>query len=232
MESEMKKIGMMLLAVMVLSCGSKKKADEDAVVDVVEDVQDAVDAMDAVSEVEDVTEEIVVDIVDDESSDAGEDGTDAVDASEAPEDVAEDAERTTDDLPGGDGDTCDQAFEVDRIPFRVAGSLADSSSDLSAPPDACPGLTMGGGDGVEEVFVFTPDTTTTYRIRVTSRVSSTVTYVVTDCSDVDGTCLGGSRRTGDQWIDLELASGTTYYIIVDSTSTGPSVDYVLEIDVL
>lgn len=90
---------------------------------------------------------------------------------------------------------------------------------------------FGGGDGVEEVFSFTPETTAIYHIRVRTTIWLSVTYVVTDCADTDGTCMGGTNRTNDQWLDLELEAATTYYIIVDSTVTSGSGTYDLMITV-
>ena len=125
-------------------------------------------------------------------------------------------------VPPPPGDTCADPFTVDALPFSATGDTTGAANDYSYAAGECLPETGGWGAGSSDhAYAFTPDTDGTYEITLSGFDSNL--YVVTDCADVGGSCVGGDEEVGGsatESLELELTGGTTYYIIVDGWNNG------------
>ncbi len=137
-------------------------------------------------------------------------------------------------LPGND---CTNPIVVPAAPYTDQGSTTGRSNDYEGDA-ACPGLPQTEGEvSSDVVYEFTPTQDGVYSIDYEPTFDGAL-YIVTDCGDVPGTCIGGSEEASQNppWnevVDASLVAGTTYYIILDGGynqgGQGPSGDYTLTI---
>jgi len=132
------------------------------------------------------------------------------------------------------GDSCGTAFEVGALPFQTSGDTTGSHADYSFSMDGCPGKDGGWGlKGSDQVFHLQAPTSGTYQIDVEVQYDALV-YLVTNCADIDGTCIEASDEFGQftESITASLQQGTDYFIIIDywsNTSDGTGA-YELFVD--
>ena len=127
-----------------------------------------------------------------------------------------------------EGDTCQNPLVVGpAVPATAQGSTVDFNPNYGYSEGVCPGEegSWGGGDEAgsnDVVYSFTPAKTGNYTIQLTPEAAfDSNLYVVTDCGNIDGTCLGGHEEIGNGVVETvftELTANTTYYIIVDGWS--------------
>ncbi|MFT7622096.1 MAG: hypothetical protein ACI9WU_001263, partial [Myxococcota bacterium] len=135
--------------------------------------------------------------------------------------------------PPTPGDTCIVPFDVGALPFSDNGDSTTFAGDYGYGPGVCPGETGSGGAGSNDtVYGFTPTATANYTIELVG--FDAALYVVTDCGDIDNTCVAGEENTisAPESMDIELTAGTTYFIIVDGygNSSNQSGAYTLTVD--
>ncbi len=127
----------------------------------------------------------------------------------------------TSSLPG---DTCAAAtLEVGTLPYVHSDTTAGRTDDynLSAEPASCAGggSQFGGtGIGPDLVYRITVDQTCDLQVRMQSVSADMNVTVVTDCADLDGSCLGVDDAGGGgapEDVFFTAAAGTDYLIIVD-----------------
>jgi len=133
-------------------------------------------------------------------------------------------------LPGND---CSNPIVVPSTPYTDQGTTVGHTNDYTGGA-GCPGLTQIEGEAsADVVYEFTPTVTDAYRIEYIPTFDGAL-YVVTDCADVNGTCIGGSEAASfnppwNEVVDATLVAGTTYYIIVDGGFAGQEGPYSLSI---
>jgi hypothetical protein len=101
-------------------------------------------------------------------------------------------------------------------------TFVEDSTTVGAGNDLDPGF--GGcaqGQGADVVYSFTPAVTDTYTIGATPTGSTfdISLYVVTNCSNVSGSCVAGANSRGfdkGEVLTPVLTAGTQYFIVVDS----------------
>ncbi|MDP6945640.1 MAG: hypothetical protein QF464_15935, partial [Myxococcota bacterium] len=136
--------------------------------------------------------------------------------------------------PRPEGDVCANAVVADSVPFEHSGSTVPHHNDFSHGGSVCPGDSSSRGGGSPDVVVaFTAPSEALYHFEVSASWDSTL-YIVSDCEDVEGSCLGGDqvKKKGGEELYLTLGSGETVFVIVDGA---PSSDkkhgsYTVEID--
>ena len=132
-----------------------------------------------------------------------------------------------------DGETCATALVVEATPFIGSGDTSGLADDYAYSFGACPPETGAWGDGApDQVWSFVPAETGLYAITLSADFDSNL-YVVTDCADVDGTCVGGDEDAGAgeaEELELQLLANTTYYIIVDAWGGPVAGTYTLSVD--
>jgi len=149
-------------------------------------------------------------------------------------DICDPTTWSCDDPANVSGDTCTDPIVVPGVPYTIEGTTTDRANDYTGSP-ACPGLSQPEGESSPDVvYEFTPTQTGVYTIDYEPTFDGAL-YVVTDCGDIAGTCLGGSESASfnppwNEIVSASLVAGTTYYIIVDG-GIQPGVDgmYTLSI---
>ncbi|MEC9071844.1 MAG: hypothetical protein VX938_05665, partial [Myxococcota bacterium] len=122
-----------------------------------------------------------------------------------------------------EGATCENAFVVDHVPYDHEADTSLMSNNYSTEQDACPGYGTGVGAAPSDaVYKFTPNVTGVYTITVDATFDSTP-YVITDCNDVSGTCVGATDSFGVEELVVTLDAGQEYSIIVDGWSNSSKV---------
>jgi len=111
------------------------------------------------------------------------------------------------------GDTCGDPIIVGALPYTDTGDTDDYNNDYGFSSGVCPGETGSGNSSADDVvYAFTPDADGDYEIVFDTSFDSTV-YVVTDCGDVDSTCVGGADNGNPETVTASLTGGETYYIV-------------------
>jgi hypothetical protein len=133
------------------------------------------------------------------------------------------------------GDTCAAAIPVTAVPFTAAGNTLGAGSDYGYSAGVCPPEVDGWGAGSSDVvYSFTPALSGSYTITLAG-FDSTV-YVVTNCADVDNTCVAGTEApcgsTCDEILTTNLTAGTTYFIIVDGYSNFGNITGAYQLDII
>jgi hypothetical protein len=132
------------------------------------------------------------------------------------------------------GEDCTDPIVVPGTPYTTQGITTGRADDYTGAA-TCPGLPQPeGGGSADVVYEFTPTQTGMYHIDYEPTFDGAL-YVVTNCADVAGTCIGGSEEASfnppwNEVVDAPMVSGTTYYIIVDGGYAGFEGTYTLSID--
>jgi hypothetical protein len=130
-----------------------------------------------------------------------------------------------------EGDSCENAITVGVLPWQTAGDSSYYGPDYGYNANMCPGESYAWGAGANDVaYRFTAPADATYTILLDATFDSNL-YVVEDCSNVDGTCLGANEELGPEQLELPLTNGQTVFIIVDGygTTSNQSGPYALSV---
>ncbi len=131
-------------------------------------------------------------------------------------------------------DTCADAVALPNDLFPV---ITHGNTSLAAPDHATAGCGSpeAGASGRDLAYRFTAPETGTYRFRVrlpaaidqnTPRFGPRLLYVVGDCADLTGSCLG---RDNDI-VDVDLEAGANVVAIVDGSTADDRGPFTLEVD--
>lgn len=136
--------------------------------------------------------------------------------------------------PRPEADVCANALVADVVPFDHSGSTIPHHNDFSHGGGDCPGDSGSrGGGSPDAVVAFTAPEEALYHFEVSASWDSTL-YLLADCEDVSGSCLGGDQvnKKGGEELYVALAAGETVFAIVDGghASDKKHGSYTLEID--
>jgi|GEM_PF-315975 len=124
------------------------------------------------------------------------------------------------------GDTCDDPFVVDALPYSHGTTTSTMYNEYGYSANSCPGQSGERGKGSNDTaYAFTPPSTAIYRIKVDSNFDSNL-YVVTDCDDVDNTCIIAREDQGknkDEVIFPTLNQDEQVFIIVDGRNNSSNL---------
>ncbi len=127
---------------------------------------------------------------------------------------------------------CPAAQTIPAVPFETSGDTSGADEVLEYGAGACTGETSGWGGGApEEVYAFTPTVAGTYTATLTADYDSNL-YVVADCGDVDGSCLGAHEEVGTgktETVTFDREAGQTVWIVVDGWGGGAAGAYDLSL---
>ena len=132
------------------------------------------------------------------------------------------------------GNTCDNPFTVDTVPFTATGDTQVASNLVGFGAGACPGASTAKGSGSNDhLYRFEPPQDGVYTVDIDTQFDA-VLYVLSDCTDPDSSCLGASDvafTTGVETVTFSGSVGQVYWIVVDgwSTSTNLAGEYVLTV---
>lgn len=136
-------------------------------------------------------------------------------------------------LPDPAGENCGSAGVIDpaALPLTLSGNTISARDDYGASTGDCPGMAAEGAGNRDVVYSFTPSVSGSYTFTYTPDFDGAM-YVVTDCSDIAGTCLGGSEarsRGFDEIVTIDASAGTTYFIVLDGGFTGHRGTFTLQV---
>jgi hypothetical protein len=134
----------------------------------------------------------------------------------------------------GAGDSCMEPFMVESFPFVANGSTVGATNLYAYSYEECPGTDTGSGDGSSDhVFLMKPEKSGNYEFILENNYDSSM-YLVTDCGDVDATCVMAAEEVGS-WAEetfvAYMEKWTSYYVIVDGAANFTNYDgtYTLSI---
>ena len=121
------------------------------------------------------------------------------------------------------GDTCDTAIPlVWGQDWQYAGDLTPCANDYD-PAVLGPSCTGSAAPGQDVVFAMGLDCLMGLDVFMDPDNFDGALYIVTDCSDIAGSCVTGSDHEGvgvEESVILSPTISRTYYIIVDARDTG------------
>jgi len=127
---------------------------------------------------------------------------------------------------GSPGDTCETSLTYTGA-FNVRGDTSAQAGTESAvaddyfPAGSCLDEVEDVGEGPDLTYAFAPLLGGVYDFTLEPDDADLALYIVTDCDDVSGTCLGLSDATGpggSETVRISAEAGTTYYAIVDGVN--------------
>lgn len=114
------------------------------------------------------------------------------------------------------GNTCEQAFTVDTLPFTGSGDTYYASDSLAVAGGECPGEPdpMGALSN-DHVYKLVAPETGIYAITLKSDYDAAL-YLVSDCESPAQSCKAGSDSSLiGEFLEVELTQGESAFIIVD-----------------
>ena len=137
---------------------------------------------------------------------------------------------------GGPGDTCADALQLSGpLPLTFQGSTEDALDQYGYDAGQCPPEEGGWGKGApDEALVFVAPVAGTYKMTLTGSFDTNL-YVVTNCANVNGTCLAGDEDicTGCvEELNVALKKGQSVFVIVDGYGGTQKGDYTLTVELV
>ena len=152
-----------------------------------------------------------------EGKECGDDGCGGVCAECAPGFLCDDT-FVCFDTTAIDGNTCENPFVVDALPYEATGDTTTATNNFFFEADQCSGVSGArGGASNDHVYKFTTEVDGIYAAHLVADFDSTL-YVLTDChSTADESCLSADDlSTGaEETVGGPLPAGTTVYVVVD-----------------
>ncbi len=128
------------------------------------------------------------------------------------------------------GATCSEADVISSVPYYAAGLTTVGTAYNSLP---CSGSGLSNYmSGKDYVFVFTPQQTANYLIKITNTSPSVGLFVTDLCPDDPSVqCIANNNAImGNPQLTVNLQAGNTYYIIISSINfTTPQTNFNIEI---
>jgi hypothetical protein len=128
-----------------------------------------------------------------------------------------------------EGDTCTHPHEITGS-GTYAGNSTPFNNDYAPGTPSCTGYPVASGrDEVWSVFLAAGQQITV-SMSPTSYFDASL-YLVTDCTDIPGTCVAGNDDGNPEEIMYTVTSSGTYYIIADGYSSLSYGPYTLTVDI-
>jgi hypothetical protein len=116
------------------------------------------------------------------------------------------------------GDTCGAAtLEISSLPFNDANTTVGLADDV-AYGAACGGFNGSSGVGPDLAYVIQTDVTCGLTVTMDPAASDLAVWVVTNCADPVGGCIGGDDSGGNgtaEAVSFTATAGTNYFVVVD-----------------
>lgn len=127
------------------------------------------------------------------------------------------------------GDDCGSASaDVSAIPYTDLGDTTGTVDDydISTSATCATGFTSTAGD---MVYQFRVDQDCELLFTESAAAHDVVLWAVTDCADVDNTCVGASDGGNPENFFFVATAGTDYWVIVDGWQAGQEGGYTLDV---
>jgi hypothetical protein len=129
------------------------------------------------------------------------------------------------------GDTCAAAtLEISALPFIHNNTTVGLADDFLYGA-ACGGFNASSGIGPDVAYVVRTDITCDVNVDMDPAANDLALWVVTDCSDPVGGCVGGDDSGGNgtaEQVAFTATAGTDFFIVVDGFG-GASDAFVLTV---
>lgn len=116
------------------------------------------------------------------------------------------------------GDTCAAAtLEVSALPFNDANTTVGQTDDLTYGA-ACGGFNGSSGVGPDIAYRVRTDVDCGVTVTMDPTANDLAVWVVTDCADPVGACVGGDDSGGNgtaEAVSFSATAGTDYFVVVD-----------------
>ncbi|WP_299122378.1 choice-of-anchor J domain-containing protein [uncultured Winogradskyella sp.] len=132
------------------------------------------------------------------------------------------------------GATCEAAITVGALPYNTSDDTANYGDDYSGSAGAtgC-GTTSNYLNGDDVVYAYTATADTSINIALSALGGAwSGMFVYTDCANIGTECvagMGNGSSTADYALDVDVLSGTTYYIVISTWPAPQSTTYTLDI---
>lgn len=129
------------------------------------------------------------------------------------------------------GDTCAAAtLEISTLPFNDANTTVGLTDDFTYGM-ACGGFNASSGVGPDLAYVVQTDVTCDVTVTMDPTTNDLAVWVVTDCADPVGGCVGGDDSGGSgtaEQVSFTATAGVDHFIVVDGFG-GASDTFTLNI---
>jgi hypothetical protein len=129
------------------------------------------------------------------------------------------------------GDTCAAAtLEISTLPFNDANTTVGLTDDFTYGAE-CGGFNGSSGIGPDIAYVVQTDVTCDVTVAMDPTANDLALWVVTDCADPVGGCVGGDDSGGGgtaELVSFSATAGTDHFIVVDGFG-GASDTFTLQI---
>lgn len=129
------------------------------------------------------------------------------------------------------GTDCTAPVQVTALPYLVSANTATYGNDITGPQGAgCVGGSTNYLAGNEVFYSYTATFNGSISITSTPTQVNSSLFVYASCANVGVNCLAGVANNTNaprEITGFAVTAGTTYYIVISSTSATPSVDYTL-----
>lgn len=116
------------------------------------------------------------------------------------------------------GDTCAAAtLEVSALPFNDANTTVGQTDDFTYGA-ACGGFNASSGVGPDIAYRVQTDVDCDVTVTMDPAANDLAVWVVTDCADPVGACVGGDDSGGSgtpETVSFSATAGTDYFVVVD-----------------
>lgn len=118
------------------------------------------------------------------------------------------------------GEACADPLAIDALPFSDSRHTRDFLNDYGYSEGWCPGSDKITGLGASDVaYAFEAPEAGLYRFALDTGPSNNVfdasLYLVTDCDDIEATCLAADDRPRNEILWREFGAGEAAFVIVD-----------------
>lgn len=130
------------------------------------------------------------------------------------------------------GDTCAAAtLEISTLPYNDANTTVGLTDDFTYGA-ACNGFNASSGIGPDIAYVVQTDVDCDLTVTMDPTANDLALWVVTDCADPVGGCVGGNDAGGSGTAEVvgpfTATAGTDFFIVVDGFG-GASDTYTLNV---
>jgi len=126
------------------------------------------------------------------------------------------------------GDDCGSATpEISAVPYADSGATTGMVNDYDILTSTTCGTTFDS-NGADMVYQIQVDQTCDLTVAESAATHDVVLWAVTDCSDMDNTCVTSSDGGNPESFTFTANAGTDYWIIVDGWNGGEG-PYTLDV---
>jgi hypothetical protein len=121
------------------------------------------------------------------------------------------------------GATCSAPIIIETLPFSATGNTSNFGDDFDGTPGATGCGTTGNFlNGDEVVYAYTAAFTGVVSINMTGNGANSAMFVYNSCANIGVSCVAGGTGNATTPVNLPSVSveaGTTYYIVISSSTT-------------